>query len=151
MTSGWIRPVKFRLPDSTAVSAVLSEPAGAGDSGPELPMQVPQPNPVTWKPSRSRCACRPLDSRSSAAARDPGVSEVLVHGAAARPAATALRASRPAVTRARGLDVLVQLVIAAMAMSPLYEPDSPRDAGTSDSDRASCGRDGPASVVSTAG
>ena len=52
-TSGWIRPSKFRFPDSTAAtdrspSATASDTPGS--SGPELPMQVVQPNPTRSNP-----------------------------------------------------------------------------------------------------
>jgi hypothetical protein len=42
----------------------------------------------------------------------------LTHGAGLSPRAFALRASTPAAIIARGLDVLVQLVIAAMTTAP---------------------------------
>src|SRR5438093_13219138 len=48
-TWGWMRPSKLRLPDSTATtdrsfSSIAA--ATSGDSGPELPMHVVQPNPT---------------------------------------------------------------------------------------------------------
>src|ERR671915_1204712 len=49
---------------------------------------------------------------------DPGASEVLTHGLEARPRSTALRASSPAATITDGLEVLVQLVMAAMTTWP---------------------------------
>src|ERR687897_2528869 len=49
---------------------------------------------------------------------DPGASEVLTHGLEARPRSTALRASRPAASITDGLEVLVQLVMAAMTTCP---------------------------------
>ena len=50
--------------------------------------------------------------------REPGASEVFTQGLHCRPASTALRASRPAAIITEGLDVLVQLVIAAMTTDP---------------------------------
>ena len=49
---------------------------------------------------------------------EPGASEVLTHGLERSPRATALRASTPAPTITEGLEVLVQLVIAAITTSP---------------------------------
>src|SRR5919198_3514586 len=49
---------------------------------------------------------------------EPGASEVLTQGLAASPRSTALRASRPAATITDGLEVLVQLVMAAMTTCP---------------------------------
>ncbi|MCY1375886.1 hypothetical protein D9M69_633340 [compost metagenome] len=46
------------------------------------------------------------------------MNEVLVHGCGRRPRETALRASSPAATSSLGLDVLVQLVIAASTTAP---------------------------------
>ncbi len=45
---------------------------------------------------------------------EPGASDVLTHGAERRPLATALRARMPAPIITDGLDVFVQLVIAAI-------------------------------------
>ena len=45
-TSGWMRPSKFRLPDSTETterSSLLTDSLTPSSSGPELPMQVVQP------------------------------------------------------------------------------------------------------------
>ena len=52
-------------------------------------------------------------------AREPGARLVLTVGATVRPRATALRASSPAPTITVGLEVLVQLVMAAMATDPV--------------------------------
>ena len=49
---------------------------------------------------------------------EPGASEVLTHGFACRPRATALRASSPAPTITDGFEVFVQLVIAAITTWP---------------------------------
>ena len=49
---------------------------------------------------------------------EPGASEVFTHGRRARPRSIALRASRPAPTITDGLEVLVQLVIAAITTRP---------------------------------
>ena len=49
---------------------------------------------------------------------DPGASEVLTQGLERRPRTTALRARMPAPTITDGLDVFVQLVIAAITTWP---------------------------------
>src|SRR5580704_17084402 len=49
---------------------------------------------------------------------DPGASEVLTHGLGARPRATARWATSPAATITWGLEVLVQLVMAATTTAP---------------------------------
>src|SRR3982750_1273849 len=49
---------------------------------------------------------------------DPGAREVLTHGLEARPRSTALRASSPAASITDGLEVLVQLVMAAITTCP---------------------------------
>ena len=54
-------------------------------------------------------------------AREPGARLVLTVGATVRPRATALRASSPAPTMTVGLEVLVQLVMAAMATEPVRD------------------------------
>src|SRR5436305_8590959 len=87
-------------------------------SGPELPMQVVQPNPTRLKPTLSRSSCSPELERYSATTWLPGANEVLTHGFAFRPLAAALRASRPAPISTLGFDVLVQEVIAAITTSP---------------------------------
>jgi hypothetical protein len=51
--------------------------------------------------------------------REPGASEVLMCGCTFRPASTAFLASRPAASSTLGLEVLVQLVMAAISTSPL--------------------------------
>ena len=49
---------------------------------------------------------------------EPGASEVFTHGLTSRPRSTALRANRPAASITDGLEVLVQLVIAAITTRP---------------------------------
>src|SRR6218665_1788640 len=51
--------------------------------------------------------------------REPGASEVLICGCTTSPAATAFLASSPAASNTAGLEVLVQLVMAAISTSPL--------------------------------
>src|SRR5580693_4577054 len=87
-------------------------------SGPELPMQVVQPNPTRLKPTLSRSACNPELARYSATTWLPGASEVFTHGLAFNPLAAALRASSPAPISTLGLEVLVQEVMAAITTSP---------------------------------
>ena len=50
--------------------------------------------------------------------REPGASEVLTQGLVGRPRSTARLASSPAPTITWGLEVLVQLVMAAITTSP---------------------------------
>src|SRR5581483_6023533 len=50
--------------------------------------------------------------------REPGASDVFTHGLVARPRSTAFLATSPAATITWGFDVLVQLVMAAMATWP---------------------------------
>src|SRR5471032_1720674 len=87
-------------------------------SGPELPMQVVQPNPTRLKPTLSSSSCSPELERYSATTWLPGANDVLTQGFAVRPLAAALRASKPAPISTLGLDVLVQEVIAAITTSP---------------------------------
>src|SRR3954453_8812579 len=87
-------------------------------SGPELPVQGVQPNPIRLKPALSRSSCSPELARYSATTWLPGASEVFTHGFAFRPLAAALRANRPAPISTLGLEVLVQEVIAAITTSP---------------------------------
>src|SRR6516162_2474935 len=51
---------------------------------------------------------------------DPGARLVLTQGLAVRPRSTAFWASRPAATRTLGLEVLVQLVMAAITTLPSW-------------------------------
>src|SRR6476661_11117432 len=51
--------------------------------------------------------------------REPGARDVLMCGWTDRPASTAFFASRPAASITPGLDVFVQLVMAAISTSPL--------------------------------
>src|SRR4030088_2762188 len=87
-------------------------------SGPELPMQVVQPNPIRLNPPLSRSSCSPELERYSATTWLPGASEVFTHGFAVRPLAAALRANRPAPISTPGLEVLVQEVSAAITTAP---------------------------------
>src|ERR1700730_9668758 len=90
----------------------------SGASGPELPMQVVQPNATRLKPSLSRSACNPDLLRYSATTCEPGASEVLTQGLTVKPLAAALRARSPAPIMTLGFDVLVHDVIAAITTSP---------------------------------
>ena len=61
----------------------------------------------------------PAARRYAVTARDPGARLVLTVGPTRSPRATALRARSPAPTITVGLDVLVQLVMAAIATDPV--------------------------------
>src|SRR3982750_874220 len=87
-------------------------------NGPEFPMQVVQPYPTRWNRSASSGFMRPAFSRYSVTTLDPGARLVLTHGFDLRPSSTAFFAISPAATITEGLEVLVQLVIAAMTTDP---------------------------------
>ena len=62
-TLWWMRASKLRFPDSTLapmMSFLVSASSSPRSSGPELPIQVVQPNPTRWKPNRSRNGCSPV-------------------------------------------------------------------------------------------
>src|SRR5258708_15624881 len=83
------------------------------------------------KESRSDRWCGRL--RYRAAMGEPGANDVLVHEGGLRPKPRALRASSPAAINRRGSDVLVQLVMAAMATLPVAgSPPFARSAGLAD-------------------
>ena len=87
-TSGFTRPSKLRLPESTdtatrSLSLIAFETFSG--SGPELPMQVVQPKPTRLKPSASRSPCRPAFLKYSSTICEPGASEVFTHGLDFRP------------------------------------------------------------------
>src|SRR6202012_4281190 len=112
-TSALTRPSKLRLPESTAAPMMplsLIDFEISSGSGPELPMQVVQPNPIRLNPTLSRSSCSPELERYSATTWLPGASDVLTHGFAVSPLAAAISTL--------GLEVLVQEVIAAITTSP---------------------------------
>src|SRR5947209_3432502 len=116
-----MRPSKFRLPDRTATAFTpwrRTASAACGCSGPELPMQVVQPYPAIVNPRADRAGDSPAASRYSRTAREPGARDVFTQAGTVRPRATALRASSPASRMLASLEVLVQLVIAAIATAP---------------------------------
>nr|AIF18301.1 hypothetical protein [uncultured marine group II/III euryarchaeote KM3_82_C12] len=122
-----ILPSKFRFPESTLPttrSAFSIADSISGSRGPELPMQVVHPYPTTLKPRASRSSVRPAASKYSVTTRLPGAKLGFTHGLIVRPCFLALRASKPAATMTLGLLVLVQLVIAAITMSPCFSSQS---------------------------
>src|ERR1700677_2000946 len=92
--------------------------------GPELPMQVVQPCPTNSNPSLSSAACNPDSARMPEAICEPGANDAFTRGLAISPCRNAFSANNPAATINRGLDVLVQLVMAAMTMSPFLRSSS---------------------------
>src|SRR5262245_24841141 len=116
-----MRPSKFRLPDSTDTttrSRLSTTSATSAGSGPELPMQVVQPYPTRLNRRASRDSVRPACRRYSVTTFDPGASDALTQGRTDRPRSTAFLATRPAAIITDGLEVLVQLVMAAITTDP---------------------------------
>src|SRR5262245_43173116 len=116
-----MRPSKLRLPLNTDATTRLRASTSAdtsSGSGPLLPMQVVQPYPTRWKPSCSRYGISPDFTRYSVTTFDPGARLVFTHGCRVKPRSTAFLASRPAPIMTLGLDVFVQLVIAAITTAP---------------------------------
>ena len=131
-----MRASKLRFPDSTLApmrSFFVSASSSSRSSGPELPMQVVQPNPTTLKPKRSRNGCSPVFVRYSLTTREPGASEVFTHGLTLSPRSTAFFASSPAASITAGFEVLVHEVMAAITTSPCVSStvDGPRAAACS--------------------
>ena len=87
-------------------------------------MHVVHPYPTTLNPSASRSSVSPAASKYSVTTLLPGARLGLTHGLIESPSSMALRASRPAATMTLGLLVLVQLVIAAITMSPCLSSQS---------------------------
>src|SRR5258706_16410526 len=116
-----MRPSKLRFPDSTdATTRFLSltiEDTGSG-SGPLLPMQVVQPYPTRLNPSSASGSISPAARRYSVTTSDPGARLVFTQGLDVRPRRTAFLARRPAPIITLGLEVFVQLVIAATTTAP---------------------------------
>jgi hypothetical protein len=86
--------------------------------GPLLPMHVVHPYPTKLNPSFSRYGVRPAFARYSVTTLEPGARLVLTHGFRVRPRSTAFLARRPAAMSTLGLEVFVQLVMAAMTTDP---------------------------------
>src|SRR5690554_1785065 len=63
--------------------------------------------------------CRQVFVRLSVTTLEPGANEVLTQGLRVKPSSTAFLATKPAASITLGLEVLVQLVIAAITTSPL--------------------------------
>src|SRR5579862_1315561 len=95
--------------------------------------------------------------------RDPGARDVFTHGLTESPRSTARLAISPAATSTWGLDVFVQLVIAAITTFPSltspasftaaargFRPSAVRKARPAPANATlSCGRDGPARLGTT--
>src|SRR5579859_7979095 len=62
--------------------------------------------------------------RYSVTTLEPGAREVLTQGLDVRPFSPAFRANRPAATSTAGLEVLVQLVMAAITTAPSLRSNS---------------------------
>ena len=87
-------------------------------------MQVVHPYPTTLKPRASKSSVNPAASKYSVTTLLPGAKLGLTHGLIVSPNSLALRASKPAATMTLGLLVLVQLVIAAITISPCFKSQS---------------------------
>lgn len=90
----------------------------SGAMSPEFPIQVMHPYPAVMNPSSLRSLVTPDLLKYSVTTLDPGEREVLMYGLTLRPLLTAFLARRPAAIRESGLEVLVQLVMAARTTSP---------------------------------
>ena len=116
-----MRPSKLRLPESTAVayrSRSIISFWMTGSNAPDMPLQVVQAYATTPKPSVSSSSINLASSRYILTVFDPGASDDLTHGLRVSPKRLALRAIKPAATILRGLEVFVQLVIAAIITAP---------------------------------
>src|SRR3954451_17507616 len=116
-----MRPSKLRFPDKTdATTRLFSltiDDTGSG-SGPLLPMHVVQPYATRLTPSSPRSSSTPAARRYSVTTIEPGASLVFAHGLLLSPRLTAFCARSPAPIMTLGLEVFVQLVIAAMTTAP---------------------------------
>src|SRR6266436_9140853 len=116
-----MRPSKLRLPLSTEATTRLRDSTSAltsSGSGPLLPMHVVQPYPTRLKPSWSRYDSRPAFRKYSVTTLEPGARLAFTHGRLDNPRSTAFLASRPAPIITLGLEVFVQLVMAAITTDP---------------------------------
>src|SRR5215210_2927982 len=122
-----IRPSKLRLPERTAAttrsfsSTALEISSG---KGPELPMHVVHPYPTRLNLSFSRYGKRPEVCRYSVTTLEPGARLVFTCGSTQSPFSTAFLAKRPAPIITEGLEVLVQLVMAAITAEPCVRESS---------------------------
>src|SRR5580700_11442725 len=85
-------------------------------------MHVVQPYPTTSNPIDSSGSRSPALWRYAVTTFEPGASEVFTHFGGAMPSSTARRAINPAPIMTEGLEVLVQLVIAAITTAPSGGP-----------------------------
>src|SRR5690348_9849101 len=116
-----MRPSKFRLPESTEQTTSDRSRTSAAISsgrGPLLPMHVVQPYPTRLKPIASRYFDRFALFRYSVTTFEPGARLVLTQGLLVSPLSNAFFATRPAPIITLGLEVFVQLVIAAITTEP---------------------------------
>src|SRR5690606_38164486 len=81
--------------------------------------------PTVWKRSASKSADRPDRSRYFVTTLDPGARLVFTHDRVRKPFSTAFLATRPAPIITLGLDVFVQLVMAAITILPSLSRYSP--------------------------
>jgi len=92
-------------------------------------MQVVQPYPTRWNPSACRYGVSPARSRYRVTTFDPGARLVFTQGRVRSPFSTAFFATSPAPIITEGLEVFVQLVMAAITTVPScrsYTPWSSR-------------------------
>ena len=89
-----------------------------GSNAPLIPLHVVQAKPTMPKPNCSSSGNSSASSKYSFTALDPGANDVLTHSLRCKPSLLALRANKPAAMTLRGLEVLVQLVIAAIITAP---------------------------------
>ena len=78
------------------------------------------PYPTTLNPRESRSSVSPAASKYSVTTLEPGAKLGFTLGAIDNPASLAFRANKPAAIITLGLLVFVQLVIAAITISPCF-------------------------------
>ena len=120
-----MRPSKLRLPERILVSSSSSATACIGSKrGPELPIQLMQPQPQTEKPICASGSTRPARERISVVLWEPGAKTFLTQGSGTQPSSRAFFATRPAAIIMAGSVAVVQLVTAAMPRAPCVSAKS---------------------------
>ena len=99
-----MRPSKLRLPERILVSSSSSATVCIGSKrGPELPIQLMQPQPQTEKPICASGSTRPARERISVVLWEPGAKTFLTQGSGTQPSSRAFFATRPAAIIMAGM------------------------------------------------